>query len=135
MLRNAPKGHLVPNAEIFSRAKQPIEGGRATYMVFAVTFVQKGFATQTTLEITSAGKAKIRDNPVQNVLPKRSEKNILINFNTDRYCQHPSFLFVKTLKSRPVRYALSWQRLLCHVRYLIIQTVVIAKADDPLVIH
>ena len=64
MLRNAPKCHLVPNADIISRAKQSIEGGRATYMVFAVTFVQKGFTTQTTLEIASAGKAKIRDNPV-----------------------------------------------------------------------
>jgi hypothetical protein len=75
MLRNAPKGHLVPNADIISRAKQSIEGGRTTYLVFAVTFVQNGFTTRPTLEIASADKAKIRDHPVQTVLPKPRETN------------------------------------------------------------
>ena len=49
----------MPNADILSRAKQFMEGGRTTYLVFAVTFMQNGFNTQATLEIASAGKAKI----------------------------------------------------------------------------
>lgn len=65
----------MPNADILSRAKQFMEGGRTTYLVFAVTFMQNGFNTQATLEIASAGKAKIRDNPAQKI-PHNPAKTI-----------------------------------------------------------
>ncbi len=56
MSRNAPDGHLLPDAADLSRARKRIEEGRATNLVFAVTLIQRGAETEATLTIATAGQ-------------------------------------------------------------------------------
>lgn len=58
MSRNAPEGHLRPDAATLSRARRRIKDGRATDLVFAVTLTQNGTVTLATLTIASAGQSK-----------------------------------------------------------------------------
>ena len=110
MSRNAPEGHLLPDAATLSRARQRIKDGRATDLVFAVTLTQNGTAIQATLTIASAGQSKPK--PGSSLFKRFSHKpakTILEWIATQVETPNtPSFFFVKILKSRPVRCALPW---------------------------
>lgn len=56
MSKNAPKGHLLPDAADLSRARKRIEDGRATNLIFALSLKQIGTETEATLTIATAGQ-------------------------------------------------------------------------------